>query len=122
MKYLKKTIAGVVVLAAGAAFQVAAAADTYKVSATLSHAGEVIGSPTALVRADEPASVSVSGEGGYTFSFTVSELAPDEIRVAANVSTVHGDMAPTLVVRPGKTATVASGELTLALTVSRDAD
>jgi hypothetical protein len=98
---------------------VALASDSYKVSSTLSHSGEAFASPTAIVRADQEASIVVSGDNGYEFTFTVTDLAPDQIKVAAKVTSDHGSMDPTVVVRPDTPATVSVGELQLEITVSR---
>ena len=63
--------------------------------------------------------MEMSGPSGYKLSFTVTELEPDKIQVAANVESQHGSLAPTVVVRPGKPATVSVGDLSLTLTVHR---
>lgn len=59
----------------------AAAADAYKISASLLHNGEPFGEPTVVVKADTPATVTVTGPDGYEVSFTVSDLAPDKLQV-----------------------------------------
>lgn len=115
----RKAIFTLAMLSALAFSAVASASDSYKVSATLSHAGESFASPTAIVRAGEEATIVVSGDSGYELTFTVTDLAPDQIQVAANVTSEHGSMDPTVVVRPDTPATVSVGDLRLEITVSR---
>jgi hypothetical protein len=45
------------------------AAETYKISASLSQNGKSLGDPVAVVQADTPASVEVSGPNGYKLGF-----------------------------------------------------
>ena len=95
------------------------AAETYKISASLSQNGKSLGDPVAVVQADTPASVEVSGPNGYKLGFTVTDLAIDEIKVAATLDSSYGNIAPVMVVRPGQPAKVAVGDLELILTVDR---
>ena len=97
----------------------APAAETYKVSATLSHAGKRFAAPSAVVADGQPASIEVSGTGGYRITLTVTDVAVDKIRVVAQVDSAHGSMHPTLVVHPNQPATVSVGDLELELSVSR---
>lgn len=119
MGYLSKAIFTLASLSALAFPATAAASDSYEVAATLSHSGEVFASPVAVVRADEEARIAVPGDNGYELVFTVADLAPDQIRVAAHLTSEHGAMDPTLAVRPDIPATVSVGELRLEITVSR---
>lgn len=96
-----------------------AAADLYKVSASLAYQGKLFGAPSAVVKNGIPASVETTGPAGYKVSFTVTDLAPDRIRVATSVESHHGALAPTLIVRPGQPATVSVNDLSLTLTVDR---
>ena len=95
------------------------AADTYRVTANLSHNGKSFGEPVAVVNADTPASVEVSGPNGYKLGFTVTDLAKDEIKVAATLDSPYGTISPVVVVRPGQPGTVTVGDLELTLTVHR---
>jgi len=108
-----------VALALPLASSLATTPASYEVSATLSHAGKSFATPSAIVRADKPASIEVSGADGYKLTLTVTDLAPDKIKVAANLDSSHGAMAPTVVVRPGQPGSVTVGDLSLTLTVSR---
>ena len=120
MRYVSKavlTLATFSVLAVSAV--AAAASDSYKVSAIISHAGEAFASPITVVRADSESKVAVSGDNGYELTLTVTDLAPDQIQVAANVISEHGSMDPIIVVRPDAPATVSVGDLSLEITVSR---
>ncbi|HEY6941203.1 hypothetical protein [Dokdonella sp.] len=118
-----RTWSTVMAVLASAAFAVAAFAATpgsFQVSATLSHAGQPFAAPSAVVRAGEPASIEVTGADGYTLTLTVTDVAPDEIRVVARLDSAYGSMEPTIVVRPGQPASVAAGDVGLELTVRRD--
>lgn len=92
---------------------------SYEVAARLTHAGKSFAAPSAVVLANKLASIEVSGPDGYRLTLTLTDLAPDKIQVAAKVDSSYGSMAPTVVVRPGKSASVSVGELGLELTVSR---
>ena len=119
MGRLHKAVLALVFLSALSVPVAAAASGSYRVSATLAHAGEAFAAPVAVVRADEEARVEVSGENGYSFAFTVTDLAADRIQVAAALDSGHGSMDPTVVVRPDTPATVSVGDLSLEITVSR---
>ena len=95
------------------------AADLYKVSASLAYKDKPFGTPSAIVKSDTPASVEMTGPSGYKLSFTVTDLAPDQIKVATSLDSTHGALAPTVVVRPGQPATVSVGDLSLTLKVDR---
>jgi len=95
------------------------AADTYKVTANLSHNGKSFGEPAAVVRADALASVEVAGPDAYKLEFTVTDVAKDEIKVAATLDSSYGTIAPVVIVKPGQPATVTVGDLSLTLTVDR---
>ena len=97
----------------------AAQSASYQVSATLSHAGKPFAAPRVSVQEGKPARIEVSGAEGYTFTVTVTDLAPDRIKVAATLDSSHGAMAPTVVVRPGEPASVVAGGIELTLTVQR---
>ena len=111
--------AAVALIALSGASCAAFAAGPYAVSATLSHQGKVFAAPPAVDRNVEPASVQVSGPTGYTLVLTVTELAADKIEVVAAVDSAHGNIAPTVVVRPGVPASITVGEMGLSLTVNR---
>ena len=96
-----------------------AASDLYKVSVDLTHKGKSLGAPSAVVKSDTPASIEVSGPSAFKLSFTVTDLGPDQIKVATSVESQHGAMAPTLVVHPGAPATVSVGDMSLTLKVDR---
>ena len=92
---------------------------SYAASAKLTHAGQTFAAPSAVVLANKPAIIEVTGPDGYKLTLTVTDLAPDKIQVAAHVDSSHGSMAPTVVVLPDKPASVSVGDLGLELTVSR---
>ena len=101
------------------ASSIAAAASSYEVSATLSHAGKAFASPSATVLGDQPATIQVSGKDGYKLTLIVTDVSADEIKVVASLDSSHGSMAPTVVVRPDQAAAVSVGDLGLKLTVRR---
>ena len=109
-------------LCAPAGLSFAGPPGAYEVSAKLMHAGQPFATPNAVVLADKPASIGVTGPGGYKLMLTVTDIAPDKIQVAASLDSSHGSMAPTVVVRPGRPASVSVGELGLELTVRRSGD
>jgi hypothetical protein len=117
----KNCIAAFALLAAGAWLD-CAAADAYKVAAKLAYRGEPLGAPTMVVKNGVPASVTVSGSSGYKLDLTVTDIAPDRVKVATAVETRHGAFAPTLVVHPGQPARVRVGDLDLSLVVERSDD
>lgn len=119
MRNLKESIAAVVACSAFAVSSLAAASDSYKVSVKLSHAGNSFSEPSAVVLADKPASIEVSGTDGYKLTLTVTDLAVDQIQVVASLDSAHGSMEPTVVVRPDQPATISVGDLSLELTVGR---
>ena len=112
------TIAAITLVVLSCASFIAGASGAYAVSARLSHQGRVFAEPSAVVRDGEPASVQVTGPVGYTISLTVTELAADKLEVAVVVDSVHGVIAPTVVVRPGVPASVSVGEVGLSLVVN----
>ena len=114
----KSFIVMTAVLAVLASFN-CAAADMYKVSASLAYKDKPFAAPTAVVKNDTPANLETYGPSGYKLSFTVTDLAPDKIKVATSVESQHGALAPIIVVRPGQPATVSVGDLSLTLTVDR---
>ncbi len=95
------------------------AAETYKVTARLSHAGKSFGEPVAVVSADTPATLEVAGPDAYKLKFTVTDVANHEIKVSAELDSSHGSIAPVVVVKPGEPAIVSVGDLSLTLTVDR---
>ena len=99
-----------------------AAADTWRVEATLRHGGERFAAPVAVVAAGKPATVEVAGDGGYKLSIGVEELAEGKLKVSAALASSFGAMSPVLVVLPGQPATVDVGDLGMSVTVSPQSD
>ncbi|MFL6585710.1 MAG: hypothetical protein ACJ8GV_02335 [Luteimonas sp.] len=118
MQILVKVLALLALAVSSAAGQ-ADPTDAFAVSAKLTSAGQTFAEPSAVVLAGSPASIEVAGSDGYTLVVTVSEIAGDQIRIAADLDSSHGSMAPTIVVRPGEPASVWVGDLGLELTVRR---
>ncbi|WP_162615842.1 hypothetical protein [Solilutibacter oculi] len=118
MRIWSKIIA-TLVLCLPASLSFASPPGSYEVSAKLTHGGQAFAAPSAVVLANKPASIEVTGPDGYKLTLTVTDLAPDKIQVAAHLDSAYGSMAPTVVVRPDKSASVSVGDLGLELTVSR---
>jgi len=119
MHVYRKLLVALAALCLWSASSVAAAAASYEVSATISHAGKSFASPSATVLADQPATIQVSGKDGYKLTLIVTDMTADEIKVVATLDSSHGSMAPTVVVRPDQAAAVSVGDLGLKLTVRR---
>jgi hypothetical protein len=118
---IPKVVLLVSMLAAGASLD-CAAANAYRVEATLRHAGESFATPAAVVEAGKPATIEVAGDKGYKLSFDVEELAEGKLKFSAALASPYGSMSPELVVVPGQPAAVAVGDLGLSVTVSPRAD
>ena len=95
------------------------AAEQYKVSTSLTHNDKAFAAPTVVVKNNTPATIETSGPSGYKLSLTITDVAPDKIRVATTVESQHGNFAPTVVVQPGKPATVSVGDMGITITVDR---
>lgn len=118
---IPKVVLVVSMLAAGASLD-CAAANAYRVAATLRHGGESFATPMAVVEAGKPATIEVAGARGYKLSLGVEELAEGRLKVSAALASPYGSMSPGLVVVPGQPATVDVGDLGLSVTVSPEAD
>jgi hypothetical protein len=94
--------------------------NSYYVSAKLSHAGKPFAAPSVTVHAGQPASMEVSGPDGYKLTLTITDVAPDEVQVAASLDSPHGAMEPTMVVRLDQSASVSADDLDLELVVRRN--
>jgi len=94
----------------------ALAAQTYKVTASLSNSGQVFGSPTVVVQSGTPAEIAVTGENAYNLKLTVSPAGADKLKVAATLESRYGSMSPVVVVRSGQPASVSSNGITILLT------
>ena len=118
MRIWSKIIA-TLVLCLPASLSFASPPGSYEVSAKLTQGGQTFAAPSAVVLANKPASIEVIGPNGYKLTLTVTALAPEQLQVAAQLDSAYGSMAPTVVVRPDKPASVSLGDLGLELTVSR---
>lgn len=107
------------ILCALAGLSLADSSNTYGVSAKLLHAGQIFAEPNAVVSAGKPANIETTGTDGYKLTLTVTDVAPDKIRVVANLESAHGAMTPTVLLRPDTPASVSVGDLELELKVSR---
>jgi hypothetical protein len=117
MRRLPRCFAAAVAVSAIASSSLAGGSGSYKVSATLSHAGKPFAAPSAVVLTGQPASIEVAGRDGYKITLTVTDVAVDKIQVVAQVNSAHGSMHPTVVVHPNQPATVSVGDLELELSV-----
>lgn len=109
------------ILAAGASLD-CAAANAWRVEATLRHGGESFATPTVVLEAGKPATIEVAGDKGYRLSLDVEEMAGGKLRLGAVLASPQGGMSPVLVVVPGQPATVDVGDLGMTVTVAPQAD
>ena len=111
-----------VLVALGVATTIADAAggQSYQVTAQLSHNGAIFASPSFLVLEDQPGNFEVSGPDGYKLMLTLTDLDSNQIKVVSNLRSSHGHIEPTVVVHPGKTASVSVGEIGITLLVQRN--
>ena len=94
------------------------AADTYTVAAEITHADGPVGSPTVVVNAGTPASVSVGGENGYTLAVDIKPVEAGTVKVGARLETSRGHVSS---LRNGDISSpmvFATGEIGLRLTVT----
>ena len=92
------------------------AAQTYKVSASLSHSGQVFGSPIVVVQSDTPADIAVTGANAYKLRLTVSPAGADRLKVAAALESQYGSISPVVVVHSGQPASVSVNGIAILLT------
>jgi len=116
MKTLKSVLSYFTVILAAASPD-SFAAQTYKVTASLSHSGQVFGSPVVVVESGTPVEIAVTGENAYKLKLTVSPRAADKLKVAATLESLYGSISPVVVLRSGQTASVSSSGITIRLTV-----
>lgn len=94
----------------------AIAADSFKVSATLSHKGIVFASPIVVVKDRSPASIVVAGEDGYKLAITVTDIGDGKLKITTNLDSSRGSIAPVLVVHVGESSAVRVGDMGISLT------
>lgn len=97
------------------------AADVYKVSAQIFHGTEAVASPVLLVNINSPASITISGEGGYEFAVGL-ERAGDagEVEVAVQLKTSLGTVSSMVTTDVGEPTSITAGDIGLTVTVARD--
>lgn len=115
---IRKGITPVLFLAATLVAGNALAADTYKVAAEITHSDGPVGSPTIVVNAGTPASVSVSGEGGYTLAIDIKPVEAGTVKVGARLETSRGHVFSLRNGDIGSPMVFATGEIGLRLTVT----
>ena len=115
MKAFKSVLPCIAVILAAASSS-AIATQAYKVTASLSHSGQVFGSPVVVVQSDTPADIAVTGADAYKLKLTVSPGGADKLKVAATLESQYGSISPVVVVRSGQPASVSSNGLTILLT------
>lgn len=120
MRTWLKSTAVALAFCASSTFSFAKPPGSYYVSAKLSHGGKSFAEPSVTVQAGQPAIMEVSGPDGYKLTLTITDVAPDEVQVAANLDSPHGAMEPTMVVRLDQSASVSVDNLDLELVVRRN--
>jgi len=96
----------------------ASAAEAYSVSLHLFHKGKEFGAPSMVVKSGVAGTMEVTGPNGYKLKVTASDDGPNRIKVSTQLESSHGSMSPEVVVRPGTQATIAVGDLKVALTAT----
>lgn len=94
------------------------AAEAYDVSLQIFQNARLVGSPSLIVEDDKPASIRVGGENGYEISVTTHRVQPDLIDVLMNLAIDHDSIAPEMLVPPDEKASVAVGDIKVAIVVS----
>lgn len=94
------------------------AAESYDVSLQIFHDARLIGSPSLIVEDDKPASIRVGGQNGYEISVTTHRIQSNLIDVLMNLALDHDSMAPEMLVQPDEKASVAVGDIKIAIVVS----
>lgn len=114
-----RLIAAAVVLAI--AFSSRAATGTFKVTADLSHAGKVFGTPVMVVKNGVLASVRMAGPHGqdYRLVLTVIDLGHGKLKLKTHLQTRWGKISPLMIVRLGKPASASVGAIKSVYTVVR---
>jgi archaellum component FlaG (FlaF/FlaG flagellin family) len=113
------TLRVVLALLAVAVTSCATTDKSYTVRAGLAHRGETFATPIVALRNNAPATVEVSGAGGYTLTLTVTDFGDDKLRIATRLQSSYGSIDPVILVEAGQTASVSVGDLGLTLTVNR---
>jgi len=107
----------------GAAFSSAQASETsntYRVAVEARDGHSTIfASPTATVRAGVAWNMRVDGLEGYELSIQITEVPEGKVKACGTFESKRGNMAPCLVLSLDQRGTVAVGDLSLAITVSR---
>src|SRR5690606_42075080 len=97
---------------------VAFADDLYRVSATISHAGQEFAAPELVTEPGKTATVEVTGPEGYALGITVEPLSDGSLKVSSDLKSAHGNLAPVLILEPGTPASVTVGDLSITLTAA----
>lgn len=107
----------------GAAFPSAQASETsntYRVAVEARDgASTIFASPTATVWAGAAWNMRMEGLEGYELSIQITEVPEGKMKACGTFKSKHGNMAPCLVLNLDQQGTVAVGDLSLAITVSR---
>jgi len=80
----------------------------------------IFASPTAVVWPGAAWNMQVEGLEGYELSMQVTETPEGKVKACGTFESKRGSMAPCLVLNLDEKATVTVGDLSLAITVSRD--
>lgn len=80
----------------------------------------IFASPTGTVWPGSAWSMRVEGVEGYELSLQITEAPAGKVRACGTFESKRGNMAPSLVLSLDEKATVTVGDLSLAITVSRD--
>ena len=92
---------------------------TYCINSTITQNGKTVGAPVIQASAGQTASIIVDGTTPFSMLVTATPEPGARIRLVADISTNGGHIAPTMVVREGKAATISNENLTWTATTTR---
>ena len=90
----------------------------YNVSVKISDAGQEFAASEFVARTGEAATVEVSGTDSYALTLTIDPLPDGTLKASTDLKSNHGAMAPVVILKPGKAASVAIGDLSITLTAA----
>ena len=92
---------------------------TYCINSSITQNGKTVGAPVIQAMAGQTASIIVDGTTPFSMLVTATPETGGRIRLVADISTNGGHIAPTMVVREGKAATISNENLTWTATTTR---
>ncbi len=91
----------------------------YCINSSITQDGKTVGAPMIQAIPGKTASIIVDGTTPFSMLLTATPEGDNRVRLVADITTNGGHLAPTLVVREGKKASVSNDIITWAVTTSR---